>query len=72
MRGADVHGPPPPAPSPRRRGEPVQRPLALPEIRELRQLRRALAFGGLPPAGRRSPEDCARISSFRVLEMTYS
>jgi len=26
------------------------------------------AFGGLTPVRRRTPEDCARIASFRVLE----
>jgi hypothetical protein len=49
-------------------GEPVRRPLALPEIRALRELRRALSFGGLTPSHRRSPEDCARIGAFRVLQ----
>jgi hypothetical protein len=44
------------------------RVLALPELRALREVRKALAYGGLPPAHLRTPEDCARISSFRVIE----
>jgi hypothetical protein len=44
------------------------RELVLPEVRELRELRRLLAHGGLPPAGQRRPEDHARIASFRALE----
>jgi hypothetical protein len=44
------------------------RVFALPEIRTLRELRRALSFGGLTPAARRSPEDHARITTFRILE----
>jgi hypothetical protein len=44
------------------------RVVALPELRSLRELRKALAYGGLPPAHVRSPEDCARIGSFRVME----
>jgi hypothetical protein len=45
-----------------------KRPLALPEIQRMREVRRALAFGGLTPAARRTPEDNARIASFRTLE----
>jgi len=42
--------------------------LALPQVRELRELRRAFAHGGLPPGHRRGPEAHARIASFRTLE----
>lgn len=60
-----------------RRGPTVRRPssptratasLAMPELRALRELRRALARGGLPSMDRRTPEDHARIASFRALE----
>jgi hypothetical protein len=43
------------------------RVLALPELKSLRELRKALAWGGLPPAHLRTPEDCARIGAFRVV-----
>ena len=42
--------------------------LAMPELRALRELRRALARGGLPSMDRRTPEDHARIASFRAIE----
>jgi hypothetical protein len=49
-----------------------RRPLALPDIKALRELRRALSYGGLTPGARRSPEDHARITTFRVLsEMLF-
>jgi hypothetical protein len=42
--------------------------VALPEVVALRELRRALARGGLPQMGQRTPEDHARIASFRAVE----
>jgi hypothetical protein len=45
---------------------PVRR-LAIPEIKALRELRTALAYGGLPAPDRRTPEDHARIAAFRVV-----
>jgi hypothetical protein len=44
------------------------RVLALPELKSLREVRKALAYGGLPPTHLRTPEDCARIGAFRVME----
>ncbi len=41
-------------------------PLAAPEFAMLRQLRGALARGGLP--ARRTPEDHARIAAFRTVQ----
>ncbi len=41
------------------------RPLAIPEIDTLRELRNAFARGGLPP---RTPEDSASLAAFRTLE----
>ena len=52
--------------SPRAPGARVS--LAVPELTALRELRRLLARGGLPPAHQRTPEDHARIASFRALE----
>jgi hypothetical protein len=43
-------------------------PLVIPEHRTLKALRDVLAVGGLTPLGRRTPEDAARIASFRVIE----
>jgi hypothetical protein len=42
--------------------------MVLPEHEALRDLRRALARGGLPPMHARTPTDMARIASFRVME----
>jgi hypothetical protein len=42
--------------------------LALPELAALRELRRALAHGGLPRMDVRTPADHARIASFRTVE----
>lgn len=52
---------PPPPPRP-----PV-RHVAIPEIDTLRELRRALARGGLSAVDMRTPEDCARIASLYVI-----
>jgi len=43
------------------------RHLAIPEIRELREARRALARGGIPPLDKRTPEDGARIAAFQTI-----
>ena len=43
-------------------------PLVIPEHRAMKALREALAVGGLPPRDRRTPEDSARIASYRVVE----
>jgi hypothetical protein len=43
-------------------------PIAAPEFATLRDVRRALARGGLPPHDARSPADQARIAAFRALE----
>ena len=43
-------------------------PLAAPEFTTLRDLRRALARGGLRSPSQRTPEDHARIAAFRTLE----
>lgn len=40
------------------------RRVAIPEIEALRELRRALACGGIPPLDKRTPSDCARIAAF--------
>lgn len=40
--------------------------LAIPELKALQELRRALAHGGLPALDKRTFEDHARIGSFRV------
>ena len=42
--------------------------MLLPGLVMMRELRRLLAAGGLPPADKRTPEDWARIAGFRVLE----
>lgn len=47
---------------------PPRRVIAIPELKALRELRSALAFGGLPPLARRTPEDSARIAAFRAIE----
>ena len=49
-------------------GAPVRR-LAIPELRALQGTRYVLARGGKPPAGERTPEDCARISAFHTLSL---
>lgn len=41
----------------------------IPELRALQATRYALARGGTPPVGERTPEDCARISSFHVVSL---
>ncbi len=46
---------------------PAPRTLAIPEMKTLRELRRALARGGLPPIAKRGPEDFARIAAFRAV-----
>jgi hypothetical protein len=43
------------------------RPIALPEIVRLREVRRAVAVGGITPVALRTPEDNARITTFRAL-----
>ncbi len=43
------------------------RRVAIPGINVLRELRQTLARGGLPPLDKRTPEDCARIASFRTI-----
>lgn len=53
------------APGPR--AQPRRR-LAIPEIHTLRELRHALARGGMPPIAARTPEDDARIAGFRVIQ----
>ena len=47
---------------------PPANPLAAPEFTTLRDLRRALARGGLRSPSQRTPEDHARIAAFRTLE----
>jgi hypothetical protein len=42
--------------------------MVLPEYEAMRELRRELARGGLPPVHARTPADMARIASFRALE----
>jgi hypothetical protein len=42
--------------------------LVIPEHRTLKALRDTLRVGGLPPFDRRTPQDSARIASFRVIE----
>lgn len=44
------------------------RAFRIPEIKALRELRFALARGGLPASDKRTPEDSARIAAFRALE----
>jgi hypothetical protein len=46
--------------------------LAIPEIDALRELRRALARGGIPPLGKRTPEDSARVAAFYAVLMLWS
>jgi len=46
---------------------PVRR-LVIPELKTLRELRRTLAYGGIPSADKRTPEDDARIAAFRAVE----
>jgi hypothetical protein len=41
--------------------------VAIPEIEAMRDLRRALARGGLSPINMRSPEGCARVAAFYVI-----
>jgi hypothetical protein len=41
---------------------------AIPELRLLQELRAALARGGMPQLARRTPEDCARLGLFRLVE----
>lgn len=48
---------------------PPTRRLAIPELRALQDARYVLARGGKPPAGERTPEDCARISAFHTLSL---
>jgi hypothetical protein len=48
-------------------GKQRPRTFLIPERYALRELRRALAPGGLPPRDRRTPEDHARIASFRAI-----
>jgi|HubBroStandDraft_6_1064221.scaffolds.fasta_scaffold153480_2 hypothetical protein len=43
-------------------------PIAAPEFAMLRDVRRALVRGRLPPRDARSPADQARIAAFRALE----
>ena len=50
------------------RPKPSARPLALPELPAMKELRRALSFGGLTPSHLRTPEDHARIAAFRAME----
>ncbi len=45
------------------------RSVAIPELKALQDTRYVLARGGKPPVGQRTPEDCARISSFLVLSL---
>jgi len=47
--------------------DPCVRRLAIPEINALRELRRALARGGIPPLDKRTPEDSARIGAFQTI-----
>jgi len=47
---------------------PISRRLAIPELKTLRELRRTLAYGGIPAADKRTPEDDARIAAFRAIE----
>lgn len=42
--------------------------LAFRELATLRELRRLLGRGRLPAPDHRTPEDCARIASFRTVE----
>jgi len=41
--------------------------LAIPEIKAMRELRHALAAGGMPALDKRTPADSARIAGFRLL-----
>jgi hypothetical protein len=43
------------------------RHVAIPEIEAMRDLRRALARGGLSPIDTRTPEGCARVAAFYVI-----
>jgi hypothetical protein len=54
-------------PNRRRPETSVPRSVALPEIRTLREVRYALARGGLPPEERRTPEDWGRIAALQAL-----
>lgn len=49
----------PAAPTPR---------VAFPELHALREVRRDLARGGLPPIDKRGPEEHARIAAYRAVE----
>ena len=45
------------------------RRVVIPELRALQDARYVLARGGKPPAGERTPEDCARVSAFHTLSL---
>lgn len=60
--------PAPLAPRPSFETPPARR-LVIPELRALQDTRYVLARGGKPPVGERTPEDCARISSFLALSL---
>lgn len=47
---------------------PLRHELLIPEFKTLRELRRVLGRGGLPALDKRTPEDSARIASFRAIE----
>ena len=49
-------------------GAPARR-VVIPELRALQDARYVLARGGKPPAGERTPEDCARVSAFHTLSL---
>jgi hypothetical protein len=51
-----------------RRGDAPVTPLVIPEHRTMKALRDTLRVGGLPPLDTRTPEDAARIASYRVVE----
>lgn len=42
--------------------------VTFPELSALREVRRDLARGGLPPVERRTPEEHARIAAYRAVE----
>lgn len=49
-------------------GRTPRRSVAIPEMGTLRELRHALARGGMPPVATRTPEDHARLATFRVIQ----